>query len=74
MPSAGRLFLAGPHLKKVSRRIAREGTATLPLRARGRALQTLTAKGILKVKARVTFRPVGGSPRVETAHLTLVLR
>jgi hypothetical protein len=61
-------------LKKVSRRIAREGTATLPIRARGRALRTLRAKGTLKAKATVTFSPVGGSPRVETAHLRLVLR
>ena len=74
VPGPGRLVLAGPQLRKVTRRIAREGTATLPIRARGRALRALGATGTLKAKARVTFSPVGGSPRAETTHVTLVLR
>jgi hypothetical protein len=74
VPSAGRLFLVGPQLKKVSRRIAHEGTATLPIRARGRALQTLRAKGTLKVTANVIFLPTGSGARTATTQVTLLLR
>jgi hypothetical protein len=74
VPGPGRVVLAGPQLKRVSRRIAHKGTATLPIRARGRALRTLRAKGTLKAKIRVTFSPAGGSSRSETTRVTLVLR
>jgi hypothetical protein len=74
VPGPGSLVLTGPQLKKVARRVAREGTATVPVRARGRALRALRAKGTVEATAKVTFSPVGGSPRVERAHVTLVLR
>jgi hypothetical protein len=74
VPGPGRLFLAGPQVKKVSRRIARRGTATLSIRARGRALGTLRAKGRLKATANVIFLPTGSGARTATTQVTLLLR
>lgn len=48
------------------------GTISLRVKAKGRARRKLDRTGFVKVKVRVTVRPIGGDPNVQTKRVRLV--
>jgi YVTN family beta-propeller protein len=48
------------------------GTVSLPIRAKGKARRKLNRTGTAKVKVKLTVRPVGGDPNVQTKRVRLV--
>ena len=74
VPGPGVVLLRGRRVRSLRRRVGRSRSVTLVVRAKrghGR-LRTLRRHGHLKVRARITFRPDGGSPLTRTKKLKLV--
>jgi len=83
VPGPGILDLAGTKIKSqrlgrgatASRAVNSAGVVNLKIRARGDFRKKLTQKGKLKVKAKVTYTPAGGTqPNTQTRRLKLVKR
>jgi len=76
VPGPGVLLLRGRRVRALRRRVGRSRAVTLLVRAtkgHGR-LRALRRHGRLEVRARITFRPDGGSPHTRTKDLTLIRR
>lgn len=71
VPGSGTLVLAGKGVKGATKAAAGAGKVMLVVKATGRALKNLNAKGAVALKAKVTFTPGGGSGRTQTKPLTL---
>jgi hypothetical protein len=69
LPGAGTLTSAGSGVATVP--VSDPKTVKLPIRARGRKLSALNAKGTVVLKLRLTFVPVGGDPNAKTTRLRL---
>jgi large repetitive protein len=69
--SPGSLVLSGPDVVKVSGHPTGPGTVQVLVKAKGKALKTLEAKGEVSVKVTITFT-AGGKKTVKTATVTLV--
>jgi hypothetical protein len=71
VPGPGRLVLVGKGLRRVTKSARKAGRVLLPIRPAGRAKRKLSAVGRAKVRARVTFTPVGGNRLTRAKVLTL---
>lgn len=71
VPGPGRLTLRGAGLRAVAKAMPGAGTASLLVRPRPATRRRLRAAGSLRVAAKVTFLPRGGSPASRTVHLVL---
>jgi hypothetical protein len=74
---AGNLTLAGKgivpiHKAKSSHKAVTAGTTKLKVKAKGKAARTLKKKGKVRVTAKVTFTPTGGTARTQTKRIKLV--
>jgi PKD domain len=70
VPEPGTLTVNGRWVKRVRKRV-RPGTARIPLRAVGKGLRRLRARGRLRVRLRIAYAPVGGDVRVKHRRVTL---
>lgn len=61
-----------PKVAGTSAVIRRPGPVTLKIRAKGRAERTLLRRGWVRVKIKVSFTPLGGTPTVQSKTLRLV--
>jgi hypothetical protein len=57
----GTITLTGAKVKKQTKSAAAAGKISIPIRANGKALKGLKAKGKAKVRFKVSFTPTGGS-------------
>jgi hypothetical protein len=69
VPGPGTLVLAGKR-----RAIRATGTAKLRIAATGAVRRRLLRTGRVNVRAKVTYTPVGGTPRTRAKTITLVAR
>ena len=83
VPGPGSLNLAGTKIKSqrlsrgatAGRAVGSAGVVNLKIKARGDFRKKLTEKGKLKVKAKVTYTPTGGTqPNTQTKRLKLIKR
>ena len=73
VPGPGSMRLVGSKkVKKASKTAKLAGTVKLLLKAKGKALSTLKSSGKVKVKAKFTFAPTGGTPASKTKVVKLV--
>ena len=61
-------------IKPASKSVAQAGKVTLVIMASKAGKRTLRRKGKMSVPVHVTFRPVGGSPSVQTVRVKLRLK
>ncbi|HVQ59150.1 MAG TPA: PKD domain-containing protein [Solirubrobacterales bacterium] len=59
---AGKLTLTGKGIKKVSKKLAKPGTATLLVKPTGKVRKRLFARGDAKAKIVVSLKPASGTP------------
>jgi len=71
IPGPGSLVLRGKGIKKAKRAGKKAGNVKLPVKLVGKAKRKLLRTGASKVRARVTFTPTGGKPRIKSKSLTL---
>jgi 6-phosphogluconolactonase (cycloisomerase 2 family) len=74
VPGPGVLILAGRSLRRAEREAGAAGLTKLPVRATGKAARQLRRRGEVRVSARVTYTPNGGTPNSKTTQLKLVRR
>jgi YVTN family beta-propeller protein len=74
VPAAGKLILAGKKAKRAQRKAKKAGKVTLNIRPKPKTKKQLAAKGDVKVRVKVTFRPTGGDARTKSKSLKLILR
>src|SRR5262249_53865185 len=74
VPGAGKVALSGKGVDKRSKNPAGEGTVKLIVKATGRKRQRLRRTGKAKVRARVRYSPVQGSPKNGRVTIKLVRR
>ena len=73
VPGAGVVRLVGSKkVKKATKTAKRAGTVKLLLKAKGKALRSLKSNGKVKVQAKFTFAPTGGTPASRTKVVKLV--
>ena len=73
VPGAGVVRLVGSKkVRKSSKTAKRAGTVKLLVKAKGKALRSLKSNGKVKVRARFTFAPTGGTPASKTKVVKLV--
>jgi hypothetical protein len=71
VPNAGALVVSGEGVKRASKSATAPGVVELKIRAKGKKLRTLNKTGKVKVAAKVTFTPSGGSPAARSKKLLL---
>ena len=59
-------------MRKSSKTAKRAGTVKLLLKAKGKALSSLKSNGKVKLRAKFTFAPTGGTPASRTKVVKLV--
>jgi subtilisin-like proprotein convertase family protein len=84
VPSAGTLDLSGkgvvkqrplgPAHRVLAKTVSAAGTVKLKIKAKGKAKKHLDRIGTVKVKAKVTYTPTGGSPNTKTKRIKLIKR
>ncbi len=73
VPGPGVVLLVGSKkVKKASKTAKGAGTVKLILKAKGKTLRSLKRDGKVKVKAKFTFTPTGGTPASRTKVVKLV--
>ena len=73
VPGPGTMRLVGSKkVKKASKTAKIAGTVKLLLKAKGKGLRSLKRNGRVKVRARFTFAPTGGTPASRTKVVKLV--
>jgi hypothetical protein len=68
------ILLRTPKVRRAVRNPAGAGVVRVPVRAQGKALRRLLRSGGVRVRARVRFRPAGGTPRTKSRMVRLVKR
>lgn len=71
VPDPGKLVIAGKGLKKATKMAKKAGSVVLPVKPVGKAKAKLAEVGKLKLKAKVTFTPTGGTAASKSRSLTL---
>jgi sugar lactone lactonase YvrE len=71
VPGPGKLVLSGKGLKKATRTAKKAGSVSFVVKATGKAAKTLAKVGKVKLEAKVSFTPTGGTPGSQTKKLTL---
>jgi hypothetical protein len=78
VPAPGRLAISGPGVKAAAAMMARSvqapGTMRLLIRASGKKRRTLNRTGTLTLRPRVTYTPIGGTPRTRSKIVRLQKR
>jgi hypothetical protein len=75
VPGRGKVLVhRTPHVRGASAFPRQAGPARLLVRARGKAQRRLNRQGTARVRARVTYTPMGGEPRTKSIRLRLVKR
>lgn len=72
VPGRGALTLAGKGLKTVTRDVPSQGDFRLKVKAKGKKAKKLRKRGKLKVRASVTYAPVGNDARTKSKRIKLV--
>jgi hypothetical protein len=74
LPGPGRVAVSGKGVKGSTERAPEAGKVKLPIKPRGKVKRHLRNRGKVKVKAKITFRPVGGHSRSESKTVKLIRR
>jgi hypothetical protein len=74
VPGAGDLLLRGKGLKTAKRSVKAAGRIRLPVKPIGKARRKLAKRATLRLKARVTFTPVGGTAATMVRPIRLLRR
>ena len=75
MPGPGGLVLRKTgKVKRASKTAAAAGAVKLTVKARGRARERLDDAGEVKVRAKVTFTPTGGTAKTKAKKIKLIKR
>ena len=71
IPEPGTIVASGKGIKKATVRAAKGGAVKVPLKAVGKSLKRLKAKGKLKAKLKIAYSPVGGDTSTQHHKVTL---
>jgi hypothetical protein len=74
IPAAGTVTASGngiAKVKKPAKKATKPKTLKLTIRAKGKAKKLLAEEGTAKVSAKITFKPLSGSPVSKTKKITL---
>jgi hypothetical protein len=74
IPGAGTVIASGKGIAKVkkpARKAQKPKTLKLTIKAKGKAKKQLAEEGIAKVSAKITFKPLSGTPVTKTRKITL---
>ena len=71
LPGPGVVKLAGKNVRGARKTVKKAGKSALSVRITGKAKRALSGRGVVKVKAKVTYRPKYGKPRTKTRTVTL---
>jgi hypothetical protein len=71
IPEPGTIVASGKGIKKATVRAAKAGAVKVPLKAVGKSLKRLKAKGKLKAKLKIAYSPVGGDTSTQRHGVTL---
>jgi hypothetical protein len=71
IPEPGTLVASGKGMKKATVRAAKAGAVKVPIKAVGKSLKRLKAKGKLKLKLKIAYSPVGGDTSTQQHRVTL---
>ena len=74
LPDAGVIVLSGKQIKTAKRGVLSAGTVSLTVTPTGKLAHKLKLTGKVKVTAKATFTPTGGSAKTETKPLKLIRR
>ena len=68
IPEPGTIVASGKGIKKATVRAAKGGSVKVPLKAVGKSLKRLKAKGKLKAKLKIAYSPVGGDTSTQQSQ------
>ena len=71
IPEPGTIVASGKGIKKATVRAAKGGAVKVPLKAVGKGLKRLKAKGKLKAKLKIAYSPVGGDTSIQQHKVIL---
>lgn len=74
IPGAGTVIASGKGIAKVkkpAKKAQKPKTVKLRIKAKGKAKKQLAEEGIAKVSAKITFKPLSGTPVTKTKKITL---
>jgi DNA-binding beta-propeller fold protein YncE len=71
VPGPGRLLLKGKGIRTVRRAVRAAGKVRLPINPTGKAKRALARTGTIRLKAKVTFTPTGGTAATQVKTLRL---
>jgi len=74
IPGAGTVIASGKGIAKVkkpAKKAKKPKTLKLTIKAKGKAKKQLAEEGLAKVSAKITFKPLSGTPVTKTRKLTL---
>jgi PKD repeat protein len=71
IPEPGTIVASGKGIKRATLRAAKGGSVKVPLKAVGKGLKRLGAKGKLKAKLKIAYSPVGGDTSIQHHGVTL---
>jgi len=74
VPGPGQLVLSGNGVEKATKRPKRAGKVKLQIRARGKVLKRLLARGHVRVSLAIDFTPSGGTVHAKHLKVTLIKR
>jgi V8-like Glu-specific endopeptidase len=74
VPGGGSLVVSGTGVRRFVKVAQAGGRVNLPVASTGRKRRALKRSGTIEVRARIRYRPSGGTPRVRRRSLTLVQR
>jgi PKD repeat protein len=71
IPEPGTIVASAKGIRKATVRAAKGGSVKMPIKAVGKSLKRLKAKGKLKAKLRIAYSPVGGDTSTQRHRVTL---
>jgi PKD domain len=74
IPEPGAIVTSGKGIKKVTVRSAKAGTVKVPLKAAGKGLKHLDAKGKLRALLKIAYSPIGGDTNTKRRKVILQKR
>ena len=72
VPGPGQLVLSGKGIKKQRKNASAAGKVNVKVISTGKKKRELEGTGAVKVKAKITFTPTGGSPNSKTTKIRLI--
>jgi hypothetical protein len=74
LPGPGKATVSGRRLKRTSKSASKAGKLNLPVKPKGKLKRRLIRHGSARVKAKVRFKPDGGSAHSESKRVKLIRR